>query len=344
MKRLTTIPCSAALCCILPGLVFGQPDKEDKKPAGDQRSLFDRIDQNKDGQIVADEIPAERKSYFQRLLREQDKNGDGRLSKDEFQQSAEKERRPPAANENGQRRRPEQGGFDAAAIFPHLDKNADGKLTPDEMPEERRERFRAGLARSDKDGDGGLNLDEFRNSMAAMAGRRAEAGQPAPGSAPPRPNIAGAPFFRAIDVDRDGKLSGEELAKAGEALKTLDKNGDGTLTPDELVPTGPPASNAPGNSPLGQPGRRPDGGRPQAGRPQAAAFLERLKQADSNGDGKLSKDEAPERLKENFDRIDANSDGQLDQQELQRMVSRIRPNQSDNPPNRPGNRKRDGDK
>jgi Ca2+-binding EF-hand superfamily protein len=341
MKRLTTISCSAALCCVLPGLVFGQ---QDKKPAGDERSLFDRIDQNKDGQIVADEIPAERKSYFERLLRERDKDGDGKLSKEEFQQSAEQQRRPAAADENTQRPRPEQRGFDAAAIFRSLDKNSDGKVTPDEVPEERRERFRAGLARSDKDNDGGLNLEEFRNSMAAIAGRRPEAGQPAPGSAPPRPNIANAPFFRAIDSDRDGKLSGEELAKAGEALKTLDKNGDGALTPEELVPPGTPAPNAAGNSPPGQAGRRPDGGRPQAGGPQAEAFLERLKQADSNGDGKLSKDEAPERLKENFDRIDANSDGQLDQEELRRMVSRIRPNQPDNPANRPRNRERGADK
>ena len=33
--------------------------------------------------------------------------------------------------------------------------------------------------------------------------------------------------------------------------------------------------------------------------------------ADKNGDGKLTKDEAPERLKEHFDRADSNHDGKL---------------------------------
>ena len=43
---------------------------------------------------------------------------------------------------------------------------------------------------------------------------------------------------------------------------------------------------------------------------------ERLKAADKNEDGKLSKDEAPERLKPHFDKIDANGDGQLEKEEF----------------------------
>lgn len=50
----------------------------------------------------------------------------------------------------------------------------------------------------------------------------------------------GPPFIRAIDLNQDGVLDADELAKAGTSLKTLDKNGDGKLTADEYRPGGPP--------------------------------------------------------------------------------------------------------
>ena len=41
-----------------------------------------------------------------------------------------------------------------------------------------------------------------------------------------------------------------------------------------------------------------------------------LKEADKNNDGKWSKEEAPGRMKEHFEKIDANGDGQIDKKEL----------------------------
>ena len=43
---------------------------------------------------------------------------------------------------------------------------------------------------------------------------------------------------------------------------------------------------------------------------------------DKNGDGKLSKDELPERLKPLMDRADANKDGFLDKAELTEVAQR----------------------
>ncbi len=43
----------------------------------------------------------------------------------------------------------------------------------------------------------------------------------------------------ALDKDRDGELSRDEIADAPKALKTLDKNGDGILSHEELRPTRP---------------------------------------------------------------------------------------------------------
>ena len=56
-----------------------------------------------------------------------------------------------------------------------------------------------------------------------------------------------------------------------------------------------------------------DGGRPERG-----AMLERLKAADTNGDGMISRDEAKAlpRILKNFDAIDANHDGQVTMEEL----------------------------
>src|SRR5947207_12515363 len=49
-----------------------------------------------------------------------------------------------------------------------------------------------------------------------------------------RPPIS--PLEEALDTDHDGIISVEEIANASTALKKLDKNGDGKLTPDEFRP------------------------------------------------------------------------------------------------------------
>lgn len=46
------------------------------------------------------------------------------------------------------------------------------------------------------------------------------------------------PLIEALDLDKDGKISGEELKKASESLKKLDKNKDGELTREEMMPKG----------------------------------------------------------------------------------------------------------
>ncbi len=50
------------------------------------------------------------------------------------------------------------------------------------------------------------------------------------GGRPPLPAIV-----RALDANHDGVIDSNEIANASAALKTLDKNGDGKLTPDEFM-------------------------------------------------------------------------------------------------------------
>jgi len=44
---------------------------------------------------------------------------------------------------------------------------------------------------------------------------------------------------------------------------------------------------------------------------------------DKNDDGRLSKDEVPERMRRFFDRVDTNSDGQIDKSEAEAMAKRF---------------------
>jgi Ca2+-binding EF-hand superfamily protein len=143
------------------------------------------------------------------------------------------------------------------------------------------------------------------------------------------------PLMAALDVDRDGRLSAKEIENAAVALKKLDKNEDGTLTPDELRPKfgGPGGPDGPGG--IGGPGRggpgfggpRPDRdrpGRPEAGgRPQGQDMVERLMRMDANGDGKVTKEEMPERLQRLLERMDANGDGAVDKEEGQKAAERF---------------------
>jgi hypothetical protein len=49
-----------------------------------------------------------------------------------------------------------------------------------------------------------------------------------------------SPLMEALDVNHDGVIDADEIANAPAELKTLDKNGDGKLTQDELRPQRPP--------------------------------------------------------------------------------------------------------
>jgi collagen type III alpha len=62
---------------------------------------------------------------------------------------------------------------------------------------------------------------------------------------------------------------------------------------------------------------------------------------DQNGDGKISRDEAPERMREGFDRMDRNGDGFLSEEELRAAFENTRggrpgqPNRPEGESNRP---------
>jgi Ca2+-binding EF-hand superfamily protein len=331
------------------GPSFAQEEAETPAaPTPAQR--FAELDKDSDGKLTREEVGEDQRPFFNRLVRVADADEDGALTREEFIRGLE-----PAARQQpeGQAFGGPRGRGDADEFLRRLDRNGDGKIAKDELPEMLRERLGRVFEQAGKDA---LTIDEFRQATARAGGsdfdrgayfdrldtdrdgrlalkdvpepskaifsallRRAGKGEDAVltkeefvrfasqlGGGRPDPRPTPPPLFAKLDRDRDGALSKEELAKAVDLFGELDANGDGRLDPGELF--------------------RPDGQpqRPQTDtNPQRGDFLTRLiKDNDRNEDGKLSRDEAPERMRANFERADRNSDGSLDADELRQAFTR----------------------
>ena len=128
------------------------------------------------------------------------------------------------------------------------------------------------------------------------------------------------PIIAALDANKDGEISAEELKNAEAALKTLDKNNDGKLSQDEYRP---PMQRGPREG--------GEGGGQFTVNPEQMAT--RLMQFDKNADGKLTKDELPERMAGMLERGDTDKDGALSKDEI---IALSKQNAAGGPP-------RDGD-
>ena len=123
-------------------------------------------------------------------------------------------------------------------------------------------------------------------------------------------------FAKLLDTNHDGRLSRAELSKAAELFDRLDRNHDGFLDAKELNEMPAVASSEePMINPAAPLARRKNG-------KQERSLVQILKRADTDGDGKLSMEEAPPFLKKHFAKIDTNGDGFLDKTELEAWFRR----------------------
>jgi hypothetical protein len=134
------------------------------------------------------------------------------------------------------------------------------------------------------------------------------------------------PILLALDASQDGVIDATELANAPLALKKLDQNGDGKLSPDEYLPPRPdrPSPRADGQDPNGQEPVSRDVSQEVGQKNESQARMQDSNQRrprpsvdlalDENGDETISASElanATALLK----KLDANGDGKLGRDE-----------------------------
>ncbi|MGA2262232.1 MAG: hypothetical protein ABSH28_12430 [Acidobacteriota bacterium] len=285
------------------GLAGGQSAQQPQIP------LMAALDTNQDGVLDAQEI-----ANAPAVLLTLDKNGDGKLTPDELFGPLGVRGGIPGPRAGGAFRGRGAGMQSMAAngtggrgpggppqpVFAALDTNHDGVIDGTEIAN-----AASALLTLDKNHDGKLTPDELFGPRGG------------PGLGPSVENR----LFNVLDANHDGIIDATEIANASAALKTLDKNQDGKLTPDELF--GPPGGRGGmrGQPPAGAgltgrgPGMRPmaaGGAQGGNGAPPEPPLLAAL---DANSDGIIDADEianAPAALKV----LDKNGDGQLTRDEL----------------------------
>ncbi|MBC8137917.1 MAG: hypothetical protein H8F28_18720 [Fibrella sp.] len=130
-----------------------------------------------------------------------------------------------------------------------------------------------------------------------VAAQARQSGEPA--RVPDAPRPVRVPLLQsALDKNKDGELSPEEIATATASLLLLDKNKDGRLSGEELRPPPPPVG------------------------PTVEEMVARFMEFDSNGNGVLTKDELPDQLAAIFKQADANRDKSLTAGELTVLVKK----------------------
>ena len=185
----------------------------------------------------------------------------------------------------------------AAQLMSFMDTNGDGKITMEEAPED----IKTAFAFIDQNGDGGIDVKEAQ----IMVDFNNNGQSPLPAAAT-APDYTAAQLMSFMDTNGDGKIAKDEVNRLTTSFEGLDKNADGEIDAAEAGGM----ANAPRKEQTPSPQQATGAATPE----QLMALM------DTNSDGKITMEEAPEELKAGFSFIDANSDGAIDLKEAQVMA------------------------
>jgi RND family efflux transporter MFP subunit len=136
----------------------------------------------------------------------------------------------------------------------------------------------------------------------------------------PRKHLERVVFPDLPPVDNKQLLA--ERRRATEAKGASDREAGGTTARDTQLAT-TTAVGSGGEQGEGRQRRRREGGGPGGMNMTPAAIVDMAMQNDKDGDGKLSNDEADERLRGRFAQVDSNNDGFVDRAELTASITRM---------------------
>jgi hypothetical protein len=194
---------------------------------------------------------------------------------------------------------------DNAALFEQLDSDGNGAVTEAEIPDQHRLLFKRLIRTADADGDGMLSQSELQAGLQPQRPERPL--ELIPEAA--KPDEQPLAIFTRMDKDRNGQLTEDELPESGrrvwqQFLKNSDNSGDGKLNRFEFSRNYYRIAARVNPSP------------DQMANMAAAVF----QRADKDGDGKVTREEAPAERRQQFMRMlrfaDADKDRALSLEEF----------------------------
>jgi Ca2+-binding EF-hand superfamily protein len=237
---------------------------ESKTASAGNAELFKRLDANHNDSIAADEVSAENRQLFDRMLRKADKDDDKALSRQEFLASLAPTRPAKPLDAKEPSTVPQANAV--RYLLLSMDKNQNARIEKAEVPRELAGAADSMIERMDRNNNGALERQELSRgggAMSAVAGRyvdrlkidvdkelaklkksEGEAFNRFEQQPMPLNEIRDAKqarqLFAQFDENADGKLEAKEVPDPlrepiQRLVRIADRDSDGKLTQDEFV-------------------------------------------------------------------------------------------------------------